>query len=246
MVSESVKSRNRYTERSAMKKIGILCAGDTELAAFFPYLKEDEVIEKAMLSFHCGRIHSVHVVLLYSGVCKVNAAIAAQLLIDQFAMDCILNAGTAGGIQEQVQLFDTVISERIAYHDVAHDILTEFHPWMDSVYFHADQELLRIAQGYGKTTENPVLFGTMVSGEQFVTDDNRAHILELFSPLCTDMETAVIAHVCFVNQLPFLAIRTITDTAEHSGVEEFEKNCEAASAIAAKITCDLLPLFAEL
>lgn len=227
-----------------MKKIGIICAGDTELAAFFPYLKEDEVIEKAMLSFHCGQIHTVHVVLLYSGVCKVNAAIAAQLLIDQFAVDCILNAGTAGGIQEQVQLFDTVISERIAYHDVARDILTEFHPWMDSEYFYADKKLLRIAQDYRITTKNPILFGTMVSGEQFVTDDNRAHILEIFAPLCTDMETAAIAHVCLVNQLPFLAIRTITDTAEHKGVEEFEKNCEAASAIAAKITCDLLPLFA--
>ena len=86
-----------------MKKIGIICAGDTELAAFFPYLKEDEVIEKAMLSFHCGQIHTVHVVLLYSGVCKVNAAIAAQLLINRFAVDCILNAGTAGGIQGNMQ-----------------------------------------------------------------------------------------------------------------------------------------------
>ena len=63
-----------------MKKIGILCAGDTELAAFLPYVKETEVIEKAMLVFHCGNIDRVEVVLLYSGVCKVNAAIAAQLL----------------------------------------------------------------------------------------------------------------------------------------------------------------------
>ena len=68
-----------------MKKIGILCAGDTELAAFLPYVKETEVIEKAMLVFHCGNIDRVEVVLLYSGVCKVNAAIAAQLLIDCFA-----------------------------------------------------------------------------------------------------------------------------------------------------------------
>ena len=56
-----------------MKKIGILCAGDTELAAFLPYVKETEVIEKAMLVFHCGNIDRVEVVLLYSGVCKVNA-----------------------------------------------------------------------------------------------------------------------------------------------------------------------------
>ena len=69
---------------------------------------------------------------------------------------------------------DTVISERIAYHDVARDLLTEFHPWMDCEYFYADKKLLRIAQDYRKTAKSPILFGTMVSGEQFVTDDNRA------------------------------------------------------------------------
>ena len=110
-----------------------------------------------MLVFHCGNIDRVEVVLLYSGVCKVNAAIAAQLLIDCFAVDCIINAGTAGGIQEQVQLFDTVISERIAYHDVADDILTEF------------QNLLQSAKAYSNTTKQVILFGTMVSGEQRVT-----------------------------------------------------------------------------
>lgn len=226
-----------------MKKIGILCAGDTELAAFLPYVKETEVIEKAMLVFHCGNIDRVGVVLLYSGVCKVNAAIAAQLLIDCFAVDCIINAGTAGGIQEQVQLFDTVISERIAYHDVADDILTEFHPWMDSVYFYADENLLQSAKAYSNTTKRVILFGTMVSGEQFVTEENREQILTGFTPLCTDMETAAVAHVCYVNKLPFLAIRTITDTAEHKGIGEFEKNCAAASAISAEIVCALLPSF---
>ena len=145
-----------------------------------------------MLVFHCGNIDRVEVVLLYSGVCKVNAAIAAQLLIDCFAVDCIINAGTAGGIQEQVQLFDTVISERIAYHDVADDILTEFHPWMDSVYFYADENLLQSAKAYSNTTKRVILFGTMVSGEQFVTEENREQILTGFTPLCTDMETAAV------------------------------------------------------
>ena len=68
-----------------------------------------------------------------------------------------------------MQLFDTVISERIAYHDVADDILTEFHPWMDSVYFYADENLLQSAKAYSNTTKQVILFGTMVSGEQRVT-----------------------------------------------------------------------------
>ena len=57
------------------------------------------------------------------------------------------------------------------------------------------------------------------------------------------METAAVAHVCYVNKLPFLAIRTITDTAGHKGIGEFEKNCAAASVISAEIVCALLPSF---
>ena len=122
-------------------------------------------------------------------------------------------------------------------------ILTEFHPWMDSVYFYADENLLQSAKAYSNTTKRVILFGTMVSGEQFVTEENREQILTGFTPLCTDMETAAVAHVCYVNKLPFLAIRTITDTAGHKGIGEFEKNCAAASAISAEIVCALLPSF---
>ena len=65
-------------------KIGILCAGDEELAPFLPLISNCKITEKAMLKFHAGQIDSVEVVALFSGVCKVNAAIAAQLLIDVF------------------------------------------------------------------------------------------------------------------------------------------------------------------
>ena len=121
-----------------MKKIGILCAGDTELAPFLEHMKGQQITEKAMLKFHTGTINHVNVSAVYSGVCKVNAAIAAQLLIDMFHVDLIINAGTAGGMKEGVQLFDTVISERVIYHDVADDILTDFHPWLKSNYFPAE------------------------------------------------------------------------------------------------------------
>lgn len=112
-------------------KIGILCAGDDELAPFLPLIKGCCVTEKAMLKFYTGRINGIDVAALFSGVCKVNAAIASQLLIDLFGVDAIINAGTAGGMAPDLDVFDTVISTEACYHDVAPDILTEFHPWMD-------------------------------------------------------------------------------------------------------------------
>ena len=223
-----------------MKHIGILCAGDTELAPFLEHMKGQQITEKAMLKFHTGTINHVNVSAVYSGVCKVNAAIAAQLLIDMFHVDLIINAGTAGGMKERVQLFDTVISERVIYHDVADDILTDFHPWLKSNYFLADQELCAIARAYSRTSKHPVLFGTMVTGEQFIEDEKREEINQKFAPLPTDMETAGVAHVCYVNRIPFLAVRTITDTVTHQGIETFDQNCEAASEISAEIVLGIL------
>ena len=223
-----------------MKKIGILCAGDTELAPFLEHMKGQQITEKAMLKFHTATINHVNVSAVYSGVCKVNAAIAAQLLIDMFHVDLIINAGTAGGMKEGVQLFDTVISERVIYHDVADDILTDFHPWLKSNYFLADQELCTIARAYSRTSKHPVLFGTMVTGEQFIEDEKREEINQKFDPLSTDMETAGVAHVCYVTRIPFLAVRTITDTVTHQGIETFDQNCEAASEISAEIVLGIL------
>lgn len=215
------------------KKIGIICAGDTELEPFLPEIQNDIITDQAMLHFHEGQISQIPVVALYSGVCKVNAAIAAQILSDRFHVDVILNAGTAGGIEETLQIFDTVVSTQTAYHDVDEDILTEFHPWLPSVYFDADADLLRMAR---QAAESPnikhrVCFGKIVTGEQFIKDHKRAQIKKQFSPLAVDMESAGIAHVCHVNRIPFLAIRTITDTADHAGIEHFEQNCEKASEI---------------
>ena len=93
-----------------MKKIGILCAGDAELEPFLPHIENGTVIRKAMLNCYDGEICGVPVTALYSGVCKVNAAIAAQVLIDFFQVGAIINAGTAGGMDERLQVFDTVIS----------------------------------------------------------------------------------------------------------------------------------------
>ena len=111
-------------------KIGIICAGDEELSPFLPMIKDCKTVEKAMLKFYAGRIDSIEVIALFSGVCKVNAAIGTQLLVDLFGADMIINSGTAGGMDPGLDIFDTVISTEVCYHDVAPDILTEFHPWM--------------------------------------------------------------------------------------------------------------------
>lgn len=223
-------------------RVGIICAGDSELAPFLPIIDACRVTEKAMLKFYEGRIDGIAVVALFSGVCKVNAAIAAQILIDTYGVDIIINAGTAGGMDPKLEIFDSVISTEAAYHDVAPDILTEFHPWLESVYFKADRELLDMSHKAIDriNMEGNVYWGRMVTGEAFIADEGRQKINEQFAPKTVDMETASIAHVCYVNSIPFISIRSITDTAAHSGTGHFEENCKKASLIAKDITVALL------
>lgn len=223
--------------KAGKMKIGIICAGDDELAPFLQDMEVTRTFEKAMLKFHEGKLYGFDVLALFCGACKVNAAIAAQLVID-FHADIVINAGTAGGIDPKLQIFDTVISTEAAYHDVEAGILTDFHPWLKSVYFEADEKLLRCAKSAAPKikTKGRLYFGRMVTGEAFITDDGRQQIIDKFKPLSVDMETASIAHVCYVNKIPFIAIRTVTDTAEHSGSATFEENLKESSNIAKEVT----------
>ncbi|MCI9331756.1 MAG: 5'-methylthioadenosine/S-adenosylhomocysteine nucleosidase [Oscillibacter sp.] len=226
-----------------MERVGILCASDTELAPFLKEMEVDGVAEKAMLKFYEGSAGKIPVVAVYSGVCKVNAAVAAELLMECFDVEAVINAGTAGGMDPEAGLFDTIIAERSFYHDVAEDILTEFHPWMPSVYFPSDEGLLSAARTYAKTGEYPIFFGSIATGERFIGNRGRERIRQKHAPLAVDMETAAVAHACYVSGVPFLAVRSITDTEKDSGPEAFARNCEKASEIAAKVTLGLLEMW---
>ena len=223
-------------------RVGILCAGDREAAPFLPLIQDDHITHKALLTFHEGTLQGIRVVVLYSGVCKVNAAIAAQILIDTYHVDIVLNAGTAGGMAREVDIFDVVISTEVAYHDVAPHILTGFHPWMDSPFFAADPHLLALSKRAAQrlTLSGKVFWGRMVTGETFSADEGRAAINQQFAPLSVDMESASIAHVCYANRIPFLSIRAMTDNEQHSGTGHFEENCDKAAAIAKDVTLALL------
>ena len=221
-------------------RIGILCAGDNELTPFLPHIEDCKTETHALLTFYTGRLEEQPVVLLYSGVCKVNAAIAAQLLIDRFSVDAILNAGTAGGMDTRLDLFDTAVTTEVCYHDVAPDILTDFHPWLKSVWMPTDPMLLALCRRAATSFPGRVFFGRTVCGESFITDAGRADIQKTYAPLTADMESGAVAQVCHANGVPFLTIRTVTDTAAHSGIENFEKNCARAVGIAADLTLALL------
>jgi adenosylhomocysteine nucleosidase len=232
--------RIKKKEGGDWMKIGILCAGDREIVPFVPMIEGMKVSEKAMLKVYEGTINGIEVAALFSGVCRVNAAIAAQILIDGYGCDVIINAGTAGGMHPSVGLLDVVVGVESVYHDVEVDVLAEFCPLEMQRIFPSDDKLVAVARKTAEKFGRAVHFGRMATGEKFISDDGRNEINAVFAPLSVDMETAAVAHACRRNQIPFIAVRCITDTADHSGDGEFRKRLDQASQISAEFVRRML------
>ena len=209
-------------------KIGVLGAVDNEIMPFIRSMSHTVIKETAKLRFHIGQYADIDVVALSCGVCKVNAAIASQILIDLHEVSHIIMVGVAGAIDETLHIFDTVVSTEIAYHDVDDNILTCYHPFMQKSWFEGDKELVdRII--HANADHRAVIAGKIVTGETFIEQSGRDRIIKKFDPLCVDMETASVAHVCYVNSIPFAAIRSMSDTPHESGIDAFEKYVDQAA-----------------
>lgn len=212
-------------------KIGVIGPTEREIMPFINKIKNKKQIEHAMLEFYSGVYEGVEVVSVFCGVCKVNAAIATQLLISKFEVTHIILTGVAGALIKQLKIGDIVIASEVAYHDVARGILTEYHPWMEDIYFRPDAELLRLCESVANSISmsNNCYTGRIITGETFITHNERKSLIENFNPLCVDMESASVAHTCYVNNIPFIVIRSMSDNADENGSETFESNIEASA-----------------
>jgi len=223
-------------------RIGIIGPTEREIVPFISKILNKKLSEHAMLKFYSGVYEGVEVVSVFCGVCKVNAAIATQLLINKFEVTHIVLTGVAGALNSQLEIGDIVISSEVAYHDVAHGILTEYHPWMQDIYFRADVELLSLCENIANSLSIPSKchIGRIITGEAFITHNERESLIEIFNPLCVDMESASVAHTCYVNNIPFIVIRSMSDSADENGSETFESNIGMAALNSIKLVEGLI------
>lgn len=202
--------------------IGIIGAMDEEVAKIKEYMKDVEIFTKAGMHFYKGTLSDKGVVVVRSGIGKVNAAICTQILADDFHVEAVINTGIAGSLDSHINIGDIVLSTDALQHDMD---ATAFGyplgqiPRMDTLSFEADKNLISIAK---KSCEkvNPdikVFTGRIVSGDQFVSSrEIKEKIVENFAGLCTEMEGAAIAQAARLNNIPFLIVRAISDKADES------------------------------
>ncbi len=224
-----------------MAKIGIIGAMDLEVEEIIAATEVNEEKLKAGMKFCAGKIGNTEVVVVKCGVGKVNAAMCAQILIDDFSVTHVINTGVAGSLNNDINVGDIVVCVDAVQHDMDAMSLGMKKgeiPFVGKDLFLAD-ELLRqkAVHAIGEIlTDIKAVEGRVCTGDQFIADRSKKHaIAEDFSGDCVEMEGASIAQCCFLNDVPFLILRAISDKADDSGKTSFFEFAKLAAARSAKL-----------
>ncbi len=228
-----------------MKTIGIIGAMDEEIA-FIKSISEIISAKNILgLDFFVGKYGSNSVVIVKSGIGKVNAAACAQVLIDHFAVDCVINVGVAGAIYKELKIGDVVISTDTVQHDMDVSALGDpigTIPRLEESFFKADEELIALAEEVGEYLEGHNVYkGRIASGDQFISSvEKKNFIWNNFKAYCAEMEGAAIAHVCYLNRIPFVVIRSISDNADGDAEMSYNEFTKVAAQNSSVILEEML------
>ena len=214
--------------------IGIIGAMEEEINNILEDMNVVTTKNALGLDFHLGSLNnsSHSVVLVRSGIGKVNAALCAQVLIDLFAVDAVINVGVAGAIDKNIKIGDIVISSDAVQHDFDTSALGDA-PGVISRMNTASKVLADMGW--------PVEVRRVASGHQFVSDPVvKDKIARLFNPVCCEMEGAAIAHACYLNKVPFVIIRAISDNAEEGSDVNYERFFRESAVTAGRIIKNMI------
>ena len=216
-----------------MKYIGIIAAMNEEVDAIKKIMTDISVKGIYELEFVTGKINGKEVVLVKCGVGKVNAARTTQILLNNFDIEYVINVGTAGSLNENIEIGDIVIGEKLVQHDFDITAGGREKGYITDVgkYFYSDKNLIEKAKQTIETiNENFNAFiGTIATGDIFVQDIKVKDGIKVeFNADCTEMEGAAIAQVCMLDNIPFIVIRSISDKPNGNNAIDFEKYLELA------------------
>ena len=226
--------------------IGIIGAMDEEVSQLVKKMADVEKVSIAGMDFNKGILCGKDVVIVRSGIGKVNAAMCTQILATYFKVNSVINTGVAGSLKNEINIGDVVISTDALQHDMD---ATGFGyepgmiPRMKTSIFKADEKLVKIAVESCKAAVPSigVFEGRVVSGDQFITDKAvKERLINLFSGYCTEMEGAAIAQVAFLNEIPFLIIRAISDKADDSATMDYGEFERKAIDNSVALLCEML------
>ncbi|WP_430785109.1 5'-methylthioadenosine/S-adenosylhomocysteine nucleosidase [Virgibacillus flavescens] len=217
--------------------IGIIGAMDEEIALLLDKMTMKKEYTVADCLFISGNLADKPVVLLKSGIGKVNAAMATTILNERFNPDYVINTGSAGGFDEELEIGDIVISSQVVHHDVdvtAFDYAYGQVPGMPAM-FGADSQLVAVATKAVKSLDVNSREGIIATGDTFMSDPDHVKQVKGKFPtmIAAEMEAAAVAQVCFQYNKPFVIIRALSDIAGKESSVSFDIFLDKAAKNAA-------------
>ncbi|WP_423189656.1 5'-methylthioadenosine/adenosylhomocysteine nucleosidase [Alkalibacterium sp. f15] len=227
-------------------KIGIIAAMEQEAREIVAQLQKLKKSVKANQYFYEGTIQGIEVVLVQSGIGKVNASIATTLLIDTYKVEAVINTGSAGGIGDGLAVEDLVISSELSYNDADARVFGYDYgqiPQMPSRY-QSDPYLIDLFKKAAVKKNWDIKQGLIVTGDSFVSDKKRiAEIREHFKDvLVTEMEGAAVAQTCYQFDIPFVVIRAVSDVADEEASVSFDEFIEKVGKKSAETVIQFISL----
>ncbi|WP_208590087.1 5'-methylthioadenosine/S-adenosylhomocysteine nucleosidase [Gracilibacillus suaedae] len=225
--------------------IGIIGAMDEEVELLKEKMDITETERIANSDFFVGNLEGQDVVLLKSGIGKVNAAIATTILFERYQPDYVINTGSAGGFHHELEVGDIVISTEVVHHDVdvtAFDYKYGQVPGLPAL-FQANPILIEKAMLAAKQLDGiEAMKGLISTGDAFMQDEKKVQFVREKFPemIAAEMEAAAIAQVCYQYSRPFVIIRALSDIAGKNSSVSFDSFLEKAAANAAKIIIDVV------
>ena len=229
-----------------MKKIGIIGAMELEVSTLKEAMTVSSVTTCAGMDFYEGTLNDAAVVIVRSGVGKVNAALCVQILTDKFAVTHIINTGVAGSLNAALDIGDILVSKDAMHHDVDATIFGYRPgevPQLGICEFVADDQLasLAIASCREVNPDLQVHLGRVVSGDQFISSSKvKERLIQVFHGDCAEMEGASIAQSAYLNHIPFLVVRAISDKADGSAHMDYAEFEMAAIEHSVKLTVRMI------
>ena len=233
-----------------MTKLGIIGAMEIEVAILKSKLENQKVTKVGPMEFFEGRLAGCDVVIVMCGVGKVHAAMCTQVLCGHFGATHIVNTGVAGSLDAALDIGDVLVSTDAVQHDMdvhylGYDVGRV--PGLDTTAFAADEKLMKLAFEVSEELRpGHTRLGRVATGDQFVcSDEQKAKIIADTSASCTEMEGGAIAQVAYVNHVPFVILRAISDKADGSAELDYPTFEKMAAANCAAVTEALAKRLAE-
>lgn len=224
--------------------IGIIAAMTVEMEKIQARMTVSDSETISGIEFVRGTLEGREVVAAVCGIGKVFAAVCTQTMILRYRPECIINTGVAGTLTDLLAIGDIAIADQVVQYDMDTSALGDpvgMVSGINQIYFPADVHAVAAAQQALRQLGLAFQTGTIASGDRFLSDSAvKTELHTHFGAIACEMEGGAIGHVCFVNRVPFLILRAISDGADPNAHMDYPAFTKLAADRSSKVLCALV------